>query len=87
MVFNNPSIRNLSLSYCRGLDDQALYDIAHGIGERLETLELDFLYNSKMSERSAAIRNLCQQCPNISQLSLCGFFGVIFFYIKNFFSV
>ncbi|KAI1704549.1 F-box/LRR-repeat protein 4 [Ditylenchus destructor] len=75
LVFNNPSIRHLCLNHCRGLDDQALYDIAHCIGENLNQLELDFLHNSKMMERGPAIYNLSQRCPNIAHLSLCRFFG------------
>lgn len=77
-MFNNPSIKNLSLNSCCGLDDQALYDIGHCIGKNLRTLELDFLHNSKMIERAIAIENLSRCCPNIANLSLCRFFEVFF---------
>jgi hypothetical protein len=60
------------LNNCRGLDDQALYDIAHYIGENLDSIELDFLPN--LSEPANTIRAFSQRCPNISQLSLCRFF-------------
>lgn len=72
LVFNNPAIHNLYLNNCRSLDDQCLYDIAHGVGKNLMTLQLDFLPN--VLDPATAIFNLSQQCPNIAQLSLCRFF-------------
>ncbi|KAL3076267.1 hypothetical protein niasHS_013538 [Heterodera schachtii] len=74
LVFNNPSIVSLCLNGCRGLDEQALYDIARCIGERLFRLELDQLHNSNMVEHTEAISSLSRHCPNISRLSLCQFF-------------
>lgn len=74
LVFNNPAIHNLYLNNCRSLDDQCLYDIAHGVGKNLMTLQLDFLPN--VLDPATAIFNLSQQCPNIAQLSLCRFFEV-----------
>ncbi|KAI6183931.1 hypothetical protein M3Y97_00541800 [Aphelenchoides bicaudatus] len=72
LCFHNPSIRKLYLNNCRGLDDQALYDIAHYIGENLDSIELDFLPN--LSEPANTILAFSKRCPNISQLSLCRFF-------------
>nr|CAD2131031.1 unnamed protein product [Meloidogyne enterolobii] len=74
LVYNNPSIISLCLNGCSGLDEQALYDIAHCIGERLCRLELDNLHNSNIIERVQAIHSLSQKCPNIARLSLCQFF-------------
>ncbi|CAK5082586.1 unnamed protein product [Meloidogyne enterolobii] len=74
LVYNNPSIISLCLNGCSGLDEQALYDIAHCTGERLCRLELDNLHNSNIIERVQAIHSLSQKCPNIARLSLCQFF-------------
>lgn len=76
LVHQNPSIRCMYLNHCRGLDDQALYDIAQCIGENLHILELDFLPN--MSDPATSLHRLSQRCPKISQLSLCNFFDVSF---------
>ncbi|CAD5212341.1 unnamed protein product [Bursaphelenchus okinawaensis] len=73
LVYNNRSIKKLNLSNCRDLDDQALYDIAYCIGENLETIELDCLPN--MLDPATTLHDLSHKCPNISQLSLCRFFG------------
>uniref|UniRef100_A0A0N4ZB78 F-box domain-containing protein n=1 Tax=Parastrongyloides trichosuri TaxID=131310 RepID=A0A0N4ZB78_PARTI len=72
LVFNNPNIGKFYLNDCRSIDDQALYDIAHGIGDNLEVLELNFLQN--MEDPANSLLNLSQRCPHISQLSLCRFF-------------
>uniref|UniRef100_A0A1I8BSH5 F-box domain-containing protein n=1 Tax=Meloidogyne hapla TaxID=6305 RepID=A0A1I8BSH5_MELHA len=61
LVYNNPSIISLCLNGCSGLDEQALYDIAHCIGERLCRLELDNLHNSNIIERVQAIHSLSQR--------------------------
>ncbi|KAI6194504.1 hypothetical protein M3Y96_01132000 [Aphelenchoides besseyi] len=74
LVFFNPSIKKLSLNSCKGLDDQALYDIAYYIGKNLNCIELDFLPN--MLEPATTIQKFSQRCPNISSLSLCRFFEV-----------
>ena len=55
---------------------QALYDIAHCIGERLFSLELDNLQNSQIIERVRTLHTLSKHCPNIARLSLCQFFQV-----------
>ncbi|CAD5216604.1 unnamed protein product [Bursaphelenchus xylophilus] len=73
LVYNNRSIKKLNLSNCRDLDDQALYDIASCIGENLEIIELDCLPN--VLDPATTIYDLSHKCPNISQLSLCRFFG------------
>uniref|UniRef100_A0A914D6J5 F-box/LRR-repeat protein 15-like leucin rich repeat domain-containing protein n=1 Tax=Acrobeloides nanus TaxID=290746 RepID=A0A914D6J5_9BILA len=72
LVLNNPSIRNLFLNHCRGIDDQALYDIAQCIGPNLKTLELDCASN--MLQPTISIQNLSEKCPNLNQLSLARFF-------------
>ncbi|KAI6242671.1 hypothetical protein M3Y99_00172300 [Aphelenchoides fujianensis] len=72
LVFHNPSIKRLYLNSCRGLDDQALYDIAHYIGNNLLSIELDFLPN--FLEPALTIQRFSQKCSNIAQLSLCRFF-------------
>lgn len=59
-----------------GLNDQALYDIAHYLGEKLSVLELGFLPN--VVDPSSALFYLSRNCPNIKQLSLCRFFEVLF---------
>ncbi|TKR87638.1 hypothetical protein L596_012007 [Steinernema carpocapsae] len=72
LVFTNPSIRCLYLNHCKSLDDQALYDIAHCLGENLNVLELDYLRN--LDDPINSIGNLSQLCPNIRQLSLIKMF-------------
>uniref|UniRef100_A0AC35U5I1 F-box domain-containing protein n=1 Tax=Rhabditophanes sp. KR3021 TaxID=114890 RepID=A0AC35U5I1_9BILA len=72
LVYNNPNISKMYLNNCTAIDDQALYDIAQNLGERLDVLELDFLSN--MEDPATSLLNLSQHCPNISQLSLCRFF-------------
>ncbi|CEF60377.1 Leucine-rich repeat, cysteine-containing subtype-containing protein [Strongyloides ratti] len=72
LAFNNPNITKFYLNDCRSIDDQALYDIAYGIGENLQVLELNFLQN--MEDPAKSLLNLSQRCPHISQLSLCRFF-------------
>jgi hypothetical protein len=74
LVYHNPSIRKLYLNNCRGIDDQALYDVAHYLGKNLDSIELDYLPN--MEEPYKSIQTLSQRCPNISQLSLRRFFYV-----------
>ncbi|KAK0412192.1 hypothetical protein QR680_006082 [Steinernema hermaphroditum] len=68
LVFTNPTIRCLYLNHCKSLDDQALYDVAHCLGENLNVLELDYLRN--LDDPINTICNLSQLCPNIRQLSL-----------------
>ncbi|KHJ88677.1 hypothetical protein OESDEN_11527 [Oesophagostomum dentatum] len=48
LVQRNPNIHCLYLNHCRSLDDQALYDIAYYVGERLRvsTLRLSALYRA-----------------------------------------
>ncbi|CAI5441539.1 unnamed protein product [Caenorhabditis angaria] len=72
LLERNPSICCLYLNHCRGLDDQVLYDIAHFVGKRLHTLELDF--PTSLSDPASALQYLSSQCPNVSQLSLARFF-------------
>ncbi|EFO24498.1 hypothetical protein LOAG_03988 [Loa loa] len=74
LVYLNRNIHCLYLNNCRGLNDQALYDIAHYLGDKLSVLELDFLPN--VVDPSSALFYLSRNCPNIKQLSLCRFFGV-----------
>ncbi|KAL3994410.1 hypothetical protein ACH3XW_21630 [Acanthocheilonema viteae] len=74
LVYLNRNIHCLYLNNCRGLNDQALYDIAHYLGEKLSVLELDFLPN--VVDPSSALFYLSRNCPNIKQLSLCRFFEV-----------
>ncbi|EJW86212.1 hypothetical protein WUBG_02879 [Wuchereria bancrofti] len=74
LVYLNRNIHCLYLNSCRGLNDQALYDIAHYLGEKLSVLELDFLPN--VVDPSSALFYLSRNCPNIKQLSLCRFFEV-----------
>ncbi|KAM3719445.1 F-box/LRR-repeat protein [Dirofilaria immitis] len=74
LVYLNRNIHCLYLNNCKGLNDQALYDIAHYLGEKLSVLELDFLPN--VVDPSSALFYLSRNCPNIKQLSLCRFFEV-----------
>ncbi|VDO28244.1 unnamed protein product [Onchocerca flexuosa] len=74
LVHLNRNIHCLYLNNCRSLTDQALYDIAHYLGEKLSVLELDFLPN--VIDPSSALFYLSLNCPNIKQLSLCRFFEV-----------
>ncbi|VDK69151.1 unnamed protein product [Litomosoides sigmodontis] len=74
LVYLNRNIHCLYLNNCRGLNDQALYDIAHYLGDKLSILELDFLPN--VVDPSSALFYLSRNCPNIKQLSLCRFFEV-----------
>ncbi|KAK6049045.1 hypothetical protein COOONC_13450, partial [Cooperia oncophora] len=39
LVQRNPNIHCLYLNHCRSLDDQALYDIAYYVGERLRSFD------------------------------------------------
>ncbi|EPB67074.1 leucine Rich repeat-containing domain protein [Ancylostoma ceylanicum] len=73
LVQRNPNIHCLYLNHCRSLDDQALYDIAYYVGERLRVLELDFL--PSLADPAAALQHLSTQCPNVCQLSLARFFN------------
>uniref|UniRef100_A0A1I7Y9R2 F-box domain-containing protein n=1 Tax=Steinernema glaseri TaxID=37863 RepID=A0A1I7Y9R2_9BILA len=73
LVFANPTIRCLYLNHCRGLGDQALYDVAHCLGENLNVLEVDYLRN--LEDPINTICNLSQHCPNIRQLSLIKMFN------------
>ncbi|KAK5974597.1 Leucine-rich repeat cysteine-containing subtype-containing protein [Trichostrongylus colubriformis] len=73
LVQRNPNIHCLYLNHCRSLDDQALYDIARYVGERLRVLELDFL--PSLIDPAAALHHLSTQCPNVCQLSLARFFN------------
>uniref|UniRef100_A0A9J2PC23 F-box domain-containing protein n=1 Tax=Ascaris lumbricoides TaxID=6252 RepID=A0A9J2PC23_ASCLU len=61
-----------SLVHVAGLCDQALYDIAHYLGDSLAVLELDFLPN--LIDPGTTLYDLSRSCPNIRQLSLCRFF-------------
>ncbi|VDN04633.1 unnamed protein product [Thelazia callipaeda] len=72
LVSLNRNIRCLYLNNCRGLNDQALYDIAHYLGQKLAILELDFLPN--VIDPASALFYLSRNCSNIKQLSLCRFF-------------
>ncbi|VDK41863.1 unnamed protein product [Anisakis simplex] len=74
LVNNNRNIRCLYLNHCIALCDQALYHIAHYLGESLVVLELDFLPN--LIDPHTALYHLSRNCPNIRQLSLCRFFEV-----------
>uniref|UniRef100_A0A1I7WWD0 F-box/LRR-repeat protein n=1 Tax=Heterorhabditis bacteriophora TaxID=37862 RepID=A0A1I7WWD0_HETBA len=73
LVKRNQNIRCLFLNHCRSLDDQALYDIAYYVGERLHVIELDFL--ASLSNPAASLLHLSTQCRNLSQLSLAKFFN------------
>lgn len=44
LVCNNSEIRNICLNGCNNLDEQALYNIARGLGQNLCILELDHLH-------------------------------------------
>uniref|UniRef100_A0A0N5AJB2 F-box/LRR-repeat protein 7 n=1 Tax=Syphacia muris TaxID=451379 RepID=A0A0N5AJB2_9BILA len=80
LVYFNRNIRCLYLNHCKGIVsvkrrsvcDDGLYYIAKYLGENLTVLELDFLPN--LSDPSTTLFHLCQNCPNIKQLSLCRFF-------------
>ncbi|KAE9416865.1 hypothetical protein Angca_006572 [Angiostrongylus cantonensis] len=73
LVQRNPNLHCLYLNHCRSLDDQALYDIAYYVGERLRVLELDFL--PALIDPAAALQHLSTRCPNVCQLSLAQFFN------------
>ncbi|VDN52636.1 unnamed protein product [Dracunculus medinensis] len=81
LVRRNRNISSLYLNHCRGLCDQALYDIAHYLGKSLCVLQLDFLPN--LTDPGTTLFNLSQKCTNIRHLSLCRFFEVNSLFVKS----